>query len=378
MILFYILTHSLEASIFMGNVTIHFIAFSAGLSFLFAIGELVRTNASRQSRVQGLLFLFAALFQTHTYLTCTELYQLYPHFYLVHLPFTASIGSLLKQYFSELWNENPNKNEFSLWELTPSFLVILFMLPFYFSSAEEKIAIHQMYLSKGVPLRFQLIILLAVLPIFYSAYYVFSNMFRYIRWESFKKSAHLRLVGLVVGFGAFASAIGVYTLFFHARHGLQIVSFFISCLIIGIYLLRQKSPELWGEVQRIVIEEKKYQTSQLGSFDLLELHNRFKSLMETKKVYLDETINLEKLAKHMNLSEHQLSEFLNTHLKKSFFHLVNYYRIKEAKDLFANHPEKNILTIAYEVGFPSKSTFYDAFKREVGQSPSEYRKNLKN
>lgn len=361
----------------MGNITIHLIAFSAGLSFLFALGEFLRTKLSRQAFVQGLLFLFAAFFQTHTYLTSTELYRLYPHFYLVHLPFTACIGPLLKQYFSELWNENPNKNRFSFWELIPAALVLGLMLPFYLSSAEDKILIHNSYLEKGVPLRFQIIILLAVLPIFYAAYYVFSHMVRYVRWESFKKSAHLRLVGLVVGFGAIASAVGVYTLFFHQRHGLQIVSFFIACLVIGIYLLRQKSPELWGEVQRIVIEEKKYQTSQLGAFDLDTLHQRLKSLMETKKVYLDETINLEKLAKQMQMSEHQLSEFLNIHLKKSFFHLLNHYRIEDAKELIKNHPEKNILTIAYEVGFPSKSTFYDAFKRELGQSPSEYRKKFK-
>ncbi|PKA01284.1 AraC family transcriptional regulator [Leptospira levettii] len=360
----------------MGNFMIQLIAFSAGLSFLFAIGEFLRTNASQQTKVQGLLFLFVAFFQTHTYLSSTELYQIYPHFYLVHLPFTASIGSLLKQYFSELWNENPEKNRFSIWELAPAVFVLILMFPFYLSSAETKISIHNSYLQNGVPLKFQLIILLAVLPIFYSAYYVFSHMIHYVRWESFKKSAHLRLVGLVVGFGALVSAIGVYTLFFHAKHGLEIVSFFLSCLIISIYLLRQKSPELWGEVQRIVIEEKKYQTSQLGSFNLEDLHKRLNFLMETKKVYLDETINLEKLAKHMSLSEHQLSEFLNSYVKKSFFHLVNHYRINEAKSLFANHPEKNILTIAYEVGFPSKSTFYDAFKREIGQSPSEYRKNL--
>ncbi|XDD43407.1 helix-turn-helix domain-containing protein [Leptospira sp. WS60.C2] len=377
MILFYILTRSLEASIFMGNVAIHIIGFSAGLSFLFALGEFLGSKTSRQTIVQGLLFLFAAFFQTHTYLTSTELFREYPHFYLVHLPFTACIGSLLKQYFSELWNENHSKNRFSLWELLPSAFVFVLMIPFYLSPAEEKIAIHDSYVKNGVPLRFQIIILIAVLPIFYSAYYVFSHMVRYIRWESFKKSAHLRLVGLVVGFGAIASAVGIYTLFFHQKHGLQIVSLFIACLVIGIYLLRQKSPELWGEVHRIVIEEKKYQNSQLGSFDLGELHHRLKHLMEVEQVFLDETINLEKLAKQMNLSEHQLSEFLNSHLKKSFFHLLNDYRIEEAKRLFATEPEKNILTIAYEVGFPSKSTFYDAFKREIGFSPSEYRKNLK-
>lgn len=360
----------------MWNLNSHLIGFSAGLSLLFAWGEFLRKNATGQTKVQGLLFLFAAMFQAHTFFTCTGIYQSFPHLYLTHLPFTACIGALLKRYFAELWDESPKRNQFSFWELVPAVIVIALMIPFYISSADEKIAIHTNYLKEGVPLIFQITILIAVSPIFYAAFYVFSNMARYIRLERFKKSAHLRLVGIVVGIGAFSSLIGIYTLFFHQRHGLEIVSTFIALLLIGVYLLRQKSPELWGEVQRIVIEEKKYQTSQLGGFNLETLQNQLRHLMEEEKIYRDESINLEKLAKEMDLSEHQLSEYLNLHQKRSFFHLVNHYRIREAKELFSLHPERNILTIAYDVGFPSKSTFYDAFKREVGTSPSDYRKSL--
>ncbi|MCW7489145.1 AraC family transcriptional regulator [Leptospira meyeri] len=360
----------------MWNLTSHLIAFSAGLSLLFAWGEFLRKNSSGQTKVQGLLFLFAAMFQAHTFFTTSGLYQLFPHFYLIHLPFTACIGALLKRYFSELWDESPNRNQFSFWELVPAAIVTILLTPFYLSSASEKIALHTKYLLEGVPLKFQITILIAVFPIFYAAFYVFRQMIKYIRLERFKSSAHLRLVGIVVGIGAFSSLIGVYTLFFHQRHGLELVSTFIALLLIGIYLLRQKSPELWGEVQRIVIEEKKYQTSQLGGFNLETLQNQLIHLMEDERIYRDESINLEKLANQMDLSEHQLSEYLNLHQKKSFFHLVNHYRIREAKELFASHPERNILTIAYDVGFPSKSTFYDAFKREVGTSPSEFRKSL--
>lgn len=361
----------------MWNLTSHLIAFSAGLSLLFAWGEFLRKNSTGQTKVQGLLFLFAAMFQAHTYFTSTGLYQFFPHFYLIHLPFTACIGALLKRYFSELWDESPNRNRFSYWELIPAGIVIVLLIPFYTSSGEDKIALHTRYLKEGVPLLFQITILIAVSPIFYAAFYVFTNMVKYIRLDRFRNSAHLRLVGIVVGIGAFSSLIGIYTLFFHQRHGLEIVSTFIALLLIGVYLLRQKSPELWGEVQRIVIEEKKYQISQLGGFNLENLQNQLRQLMEVEKIYRDESINLEKLAIEMNLSEHQLSEYLNLHEKKSFFHLVNHYRIGEAKELFSLHPERNILTIAYDVGFPSKSTFYDAFKREVGTSPSEFRKSLK-
>ncbi|MCG6151701.1 helix-turn-helix domain-containing protein [Leptospira bandrabouensis] len=361
----------------MWNLTTGLIGFSAGLSLLFAWGEFIRKNTKGQTQIQGLLFLFASLFQAHTFLTATGLYQFFPHLYLIHLPFTACIGALLKRYFSELWDESPNRNQFSYWELAPAAVVMVLLLPFYLSSGEEKIALHSKYQIEGVPLKFQITILIAVSPIFYAAFYVFSNMVKYIRVERFKNSAHLRLVGIVVGIGAFSSLVGVYTLFFHQRHGLELVSTLIAFLLIGIYLLRQKSPELWGEVQKIVIEEKKYQTSQLGGFNLESLHNQLKYLMDVERIYRDESINLEKLAIEMKLTEHQLSEYLNLHQKKNFFNLINFYRIKEAKELFASHPERNILTIAYDVGFPSKSTFYDAFKRELGTSPSEFRKSLK-
>ncbi|TGK82550.1 AraC family transcriptional regulator [Leptospira noumeaensis] len=361
----------------MWNLTSSLIGFSAGLSLLFAWGEFIRKNTTSQTQVQGLLFLFAAMFQAHTFFTSTGLYKFYPHFYLIHLPFTACIGVLLKRYFSELWDESPGKNKFSFWELLPAGIVIVLMMPFYFSSAENKIAIHSKYLAEGVPFLFQITILIAVSPIFYAAFYVFTQMAKYIRYERFKNSAHLRLVAIVVGIGTFSSLVGIYTLFFHQRHGLELVSTLIALLLIGVYLLRQKSPELWGEVQRIVIEEKKYQTSQLSGFDLETLQSRLNHLMEEKKIYRDENISLEKLAKEMDLSEHQLSEYLNLHQKKNFFQFVNHYRIRETKELFSLHPERNILTIAFDVGFPSKSTFYDAFKREVGISPSEFRKSLK-
>ncbi|MDF3820618.1 helix-turn-helix domain-containing protein [Leptospira sp. 96542] len=353
------------------------IGFSAGLSFLFALGEFLRKGASYHTYLQGFLFLFAAFFQAHTYLAFSGEILSFPHLYLFHLPFTAFFGALLKRYFFVLWSDPKETLPFTLWDFIPPVLVFLLLIPFYMEPKEVKIAIHSAYPKEGVPNLYKFIIVLAVLPILYSGVYVFRQVFRYVRWVRLKESAHLRLVVFVVSVGTFGSLLGIFTLFLHVERGLEMVSFLIALLIIFVYLLRQKSPELWGEFQRIVIEEKKYQISQLRSFDLELLGNKLKDLMETQKIHRDETLNLESMANYMGLTEHQMSELLNTHIGKSFFHFVNHYRIEEAKEIFRKNPKLNILNVVYEVGFPSKSTFYDAFKREVGMSPSDFRKKFK-
>ncbi len=354
-----------------------FIFFTAGLAFLFGIGDLIRSPKSQTSQIQVVLFFLAGIFQTHTYLTATKYYVHFPNFYLLHLPFTALFGPFLKRYFSELWEDQNKDLRFRIWDWFPAILVILILFNFYKSSSQNKLDIFLSYHEKGVPFSFKLAICIAVTPILYSGFYVFRQISRYTRKEVFQNSAHLRLVVIVVGFGILASVVGLFTLFFHSTHGLDIVSTIIGFLLVWIYLLRQKSPELWGEVKEILIAEKKYQSNQLKQFDLKYLSEKLTNLMVSKKIYRDEALNLSKLAKQMELSEHQLSEFLNQHMGRNFFHFINHYRISEAKELCAKDPTKNILNIALEVGFPSKSTFYDAFKREVGISPTEYRKHQK-
>jgi AraC-like DNA-binding protein len=68
---------------------------------------------------------------------------------------------------------------------------------------------------------------------------------------------------------------------------------------------------------------------------------------------------------------------INENLGSNFYNLINKYRINEAQGLILS-PEKSKLkleAIAYDVGFKSKSTFNEAFKRNTGLTPSQFRKN---
>jgi len=100
--------------------------------------------------------------------------------------------------------------------------------------------------------------------------------------------------------------------------------------------------------------------------------------METFQPHRDPELTLTLLAKMVNLSRNQLSEVTNSSLGCNFYDFVNKYRVEDVKQLMVNSRFKDytLLAIAFEAGFPSKSTFNSIFKKFTGLTPSEYRNGL--
>ena len=117
----------------------------------------------------------------------------------------------------------------------------------------------------------------------------------------------------------------------------------------------------------------RYRRSLIKGLDVNLVSDRFMELFEKEKIYCDENLNLNRLAAHMEMPPHQLSEFINSYYKTNFKALLNKYRIKKAKQLLLENQDRSILDIAYSAGFNSKTTFYRLFSQEVGVLPNEYR-----
>ncbi|WP_212002522.1 helix-turn-helix domain-containing protein [Chitinophaga sp. HK235] len=104
-----------------------------------------------------------------------------------------------------------------------------------------------------------------------------------------------------------------------------------------------------------------------------------KRWMEGKDLYKDPELTLDKLAATMEISRHHLSETLNQYLGQSFYQFINEYRIREVVRLIDEHRENkvtpNILSLAFEAGFHSKSSFNQYFKKVTGSTPSAYLKS---
>ena len=97
--------------------------------------------------------------------------------------------------------------------------------------------------------------------------------------------------------------------------------------------------------------------------------------MSSAKPYLNPDLTLTELAKQLTISRNQLSEVINTGVGDSFYNFINKYRIDEVKQLIKEDPTKRfkIMSLAYEAGFNSKSSFNNIFKKIMGLTPSAYR-----
>lgn len=97
-------------------------------------------------------------------------------------------------------------------------------------------------------------------------------------------------------------------------------------------------------------------------------------IMEEKQPYLYPEITISKLSEFLNVKTEFLSEVLNSRLNQNFFDFINKYRVGEFKNqcILKTNSHLSIMGIAYNCGFNSKASFYRAFRKFEGISPSTY------
>jgi AraC-like DNA-binding protein len=106
------------------------------------------------------------------------------------------------------------------------------------------------------------------------------------------------------------------------------------------------------------------------------LAERLKEYMDTRKPYKDADLTLRDLAVCMDVYPHYVTQVLSTVFNQNFYDFVNTYRVNEAKILLRDTGKSakvSILSIAYDCGFNSKSSFNRIFKQKTNMTPSEYR-----
>lgn len=138
---------------------------------------------------------------------------------------------------------------------------------------------------------------------------------------------------------------------------------------IGIFNQRneiRKSSELENNKQT----ENKYNIKRFEEFD---------DIICAERLYSNPNCSLTSLSERFQMSEGYLSQLINTFSGSSTTTYINNLRLEEVNRMLQSNEynQYTIVAISLEAGFNSKSTFYDAFKKNYGMTPSQFRKKIK-
>ncbi|WP_025865376.1 helix-turn-helix domain-containing protein [Prolixibacter bellariivorans] len=98
-------------------------------------------------------------------------------------------------------------------------------------------------------------------------------------------------------------------------------------------------------------------------------------LLDEQHIYQNADLSLEMLAQELGTNVTYVSQLINREFNCNFKTLINRYRINYSKTEIKENPGNLAMkNIGLKAGFKSQSTFYAAFKNEVGMTPMQFSK----
>jgi AraC-like DNA-binding protein len=392
----------------------------------------IRNNKSADLIITLFLFVQSLIILEYVFYW-SGINQKYHQLNAISIPLLFLFGPLLWMYVDFVFSEN-NKKAPYIFHFLPAGIVLVLMLPFYFSSADLKLYHYKMI--KYFVLDFGTISYFIMLHM--TCYFVALLLKIYkIKWVGYIKRWLLIIVGL---FGFYIACYIAYYVMINYPWFTLTTDYFVSlgmcASIVAIIFFaygkknildgfpvaeslnfsnirfsyieskshqasntkeeravlynyplstHQKSEEAETVESRVEAKKSeisqdealaiKYKNSGLTGAAVEELAASLSHLMQKEKLYRDSELKLETLADKLELPKHYVSQVINQHFQVNFFEYINLLRIQEAKELLlaSDKNAMNIIEVAYAVGYNTKNTFNNAFRRIVGLTPTEFR-----
>jgi AraC-like DNA-binding protein len=111
-----------------------------------------------------------------------------------------------------------------------------------------------------------------------------------------------------------------------------------------------------------------------------DLIDKILTTMEDTAIICDPAFSIDKLATILQSNHTYVSQVINHTMGKNFRSIVNSYRIREARRIFAEPDAQRytIDSVSLRVGYRSPNTFREAFKGITGVNPNFYLKSMRN
>ena len=120
----------------------------------------------------------------------------------------------------------------------------------------------------------------------------------------------------------------------------------------------------------------KYANKKITDEKASSMADKLEELFKQQQIHRNPNLKLSDVAAQLEVTPHQLSQYLNDNVGLSFSNYINTYRIQTATQLIQTNTLLTLEAIGNECGFKSNSSFYTAFKKNQGMTPSQFKKFL--
>lgn len=104
-----------------------------------------------------------------------------------------------------------------------------------------------------------------------------------------------------------------------------------------------------------------------------DLADRLATVMNQQQLFLHPKVKLAEIAEVVQSNPHELSRIINERMGISFNQYINQLRVDAACELLLEADHLTIEGIGQEVGFTSRSAFYQSFKAFKHETPARYK-----
>ena len=377
-------------------------------------------------KILGVFMLFSTLYSGFGLSYYYANYNILTYTYYLSLPVVLSFFSIFYFYIQSVTHRNFVFSKKDWVHFAPAIFILILNLPYLFLSYEEK----HWFVSGGYGqitdnaliiylrgvnrlgvfgiINLQLLVYIVLSVYFYKNYKrKIEDIFSYkenidLKWIkvliifflvlfimidtvhffSVKTNVPHRILfnASMLVFNIFIFAYGMYQKNIFAKPNLKEIK---NLAVLADIKKENTGNEIYAEPEDLAIvtidnDEKfaaKYQKSSLTDIQKTKIIEYLDKYMKGKPYYYS-NLTIDEVAETLQTNSKYLSQVINETYQKNFYTYINVFRINDSMEMlllpqFENYSMEGI---AQTVGFNSKSSFYAAFKKYTGYTPTEFKK----
>ncbi|MEE9363437.1 MAG: helix-turn-helix transcriptional regulator [Cellulophaga sp.] len=277
-----------------------------------------------------------------------------------------------------------SKKKLSYWVLVPGAIVFSIQTVVSFQSLEVKEVISE---TLWYNLMDMSNIIFSMVIGFITVFYIDKHRKRVQDQYTSLELKDLKWMKAFVIFTLIISFIGIVRNFIQENYYLYLLFSIMNVVIIYLIsirgLLQHNIKNLWLENKESTFDTAVHANKIVEVIKQREEHDlallkRIESFMLSEKLYLKPDLTIMEVSEKMGIHPKRISKIINSQGKQNFNAYINYFRIEEAKVFLRSDKGNNLSVegIGINVGFLSKSTFYEAFKKHTGTTPFRYKNEI--